>query len=158
MAHTPMMQATKANKMARDALSEQERAYCDARLHGAVPVQAARMAGISVDRVTELENSPVAVEYMRSAHRIAHYDKQLTRNDVLNGLMDATHMAANATELVAAWREIGKVIGAYEPERKEISITDRRQIQELSDDDLAQLAAIEGEYQVIDFEEGGQDD
>lgn len=41
--------------------------------------------------------------------------QQVTRQDVLRGLKDAVDCATTSAELVAAWREIGKLIGAYNP-------------------------------------------
>lgn len=149
--HTPAKNASRALAMAHKHLSEGERNYCEARLAGAVPVQAARMAGVDSDEAMSLEAKSAVQQYIRNALKVREYERDLTRQDVLNGLMDATHMASTATEMVAAWREIGKVIGAYEPEKKEVTITDKRQIQEMSDDDLARLA-IDGEYEIVDLE------
>ena len=43
---------------------------------------------------------------------------------MLTGMMDAVSAAATAAELVMAWREIGKLLGAYEPERKILEMQD----------------------------------
>lgn len=145
-------QTAQTLETAAKALGPKERRYCEARMSGAVPVQAARMAGLDSDQAIEIERKPAVAQALRSTQKLQQYERKLSRDDVLNGLLDATHMASTATELVAAWREIGKVIGAYEPEKKEITVRDQRQIQEMSDDDLARLASIEGEYEIIDLE------
>jgi hypothetical protein len=84
----------------------------------------------------------------------------ITREDVLAGLMDAVNMAATSAELTGAWREIGKVIGAYAPTEvkvsKRISVV-REQVAQMTDEELAKLGAIEGEYEVLDFEEAEAD-
>ena len=56
--------------------------------------------------------------------------------------MDAVQSAATSSELVMAWREVGKLLGSYEPERKILEIHDYTQdeLRELSDKDLARLA------------------
>jgi hypothetical protein len=83
----------------------------------------------------------------------------MDRQDVLQGFMDAVNSAQSATELVMAWREIGKVIGAYEPEVKIVQhqqLTAER-VRNLKDEELLKLAdmedfappALEGDFEEV---------
>ena len=66
--------------------------------------------------------------------------------------MDAVRCAENSADLVQAWREIGRIIGAYEHAKKiEIDvrqkiehITTIKQLENMSDKQLAELAEVEG--------------
>jgi hypothetical protein len=59
---------------------------------------------------------------------------------------------------VLAWRELGKLIGAYEPEKKILEVHDytRDELRSLTDEELVQLAgkkyadAIDGEFTELD--------
>jgi len=72
-------------------------------------------------------------------------------------MLDAVEAAATASELVLAWRELGKLIGAYEPEKKILEVHDysREELKTLTDKELAQLAgdrykdAIDAEFEEI---------
>jgi hypothetical protein len=72
-------------------------------------------------------------------------------------MLDAVNAAATASELVMAWREIGKLLGAYEPERKILEIRDYSpdELKTLSDKDLLELTggrmqeAIDGEFEEL---------
>ena len=86
--------------------------------------------------------------------RVRSRELQITRKDVLDGFLDAVRASATATELVASWREIGRMIGAYEPEKSptEKDITEKKeQLAELTDEELAKRASLPGEYKVLDF-------
>ena len=73
-------------------------------------------------------------------------------------MMDAVSAASTAAELVMAWREVGKLLGAYEPERKILEIRDysREELKMLPDDELLRLAggrmqdAVDGEFYDVD--------
>jgi hypothetical protein len=73
---------------------------------------------------------------------IEKYD--VGRDDVLRGMFDAVQASGNATELVAAWREIGRIIGVYEPTKVEVmhKIEDVtiEKLQRLSTKELIELA------------------
>lgn len=155
---SPVLNAQRLKYYSSQGLSTKEVLYCDNRLSGSPPAVAARMAGLPNpdEESKRLEKSATVRKYMEASIQVETHNRGITRDDVLAGLMDATNMASTATELVAAWREIGKIIGAYEPKKVDVNITDTRQLQEQSDEDLARLAAIDGEYQVLDFE--GTDD
>ena len=125
-------------------LSIKQRNYVEARLQGLTKAAAGRAAGCSTqNEVYVLERNPkvrAAIRYLLREGSAKVED--LTKSDVLTGMMDAVSAAATASELVMAWREIGKLLGAYEPERKILEVHDytEAELKELSDKDLARLA------------------
>lgn len=154
MASSPVLQAAKQLEFAKDALTSQEVRYVESRMLGSPPVIAARSAGYlaPIESATSLERDQRIQDAMRATTRLATRGQRLTRDDVLAGFMDAVGMAATATEVIAAWREIGRVIGAYEPSKIDITVTHQQQLKEMDDKELAQLASIEGDYEVLTFE------
>lgn len=156
---TPVLRATKSRALAIENLSTQEVAYVESRLVGNPPVVAARIAGMDdpAEDSVRLEKDLRVRAAIEASVKLNVYERQLTRDDVLAGFMDAVNMSQTATELVAAWREIGKVIGAYEPQKIELTARNKEQLQELNDSDLAKIAAIEGEYSLVDFDEDVED-
>lgn len=161
------MVATKTTKAttAYDMLDPRQRKYVSVRLEGQSPRDAALSAGYSVEYAKNhaynlLERHPVIKVILRETGRAALKNLCLTREHVLHGLMDAVDTSATATELTNAWREIGKVIGAYEPQKIQVDINDMTP-DELRTMPLVELAALadmqgifDGEFRVID----GDDD
>lgn len=139
------------------SLNPKERLYVAARAQGATPVQAAINAGYaeptkSADRNEQNLTVRTAVEY---SLKLAARQAQVTRDDVIAGFMDAVRMASSSAELTQAWREIGKMIGAYEPQRIKVDHTHTitmEQIAALNDNELAELAAIDAEFVALDSE------
>ena len=140
--------------------SLKQRNYVEARMQGLIPAAAARAAGIRQTMASShYEKNPkvrAAIKYLirESTANI----EDLTKSDVMTGMLDAVEAAATSAELVMAWRELGKLIGAYEPEKKILEIHDytKDELKELSDKDLLRLAGgrmqdtiIEGEYEPI---------
>lgn len=136
-------------------LSLVQKHYVEARLQGLTKAAAARAAGINSTSVTRLERDPkvaAAIRWLLS-ESTRNVD-ELTKSDVLSGMMDAVNAAATASELVMAWREIGKLLGVYEPERKVLEVHDysASELKALPDEELAKLAGgrmadvIDGEF------------
>lgn len=139
-------------------LTIQQKRYVEARLQGLNKSAAARAAGSEGDAYrngTQMEKSPrvrAAIRYLIKESTLNV--KELTKSDVLTGMMDAVEAAATAGELVMAWREIGKLLGAYEPERKILEIHDYSQdeLKQLPDKDLLNMAGgklqdvVDGEF------------
>ena len=81
----------------------------------------------------------------------------MSKSDVMTGMLDAVEAAATASELVLAWRELGKLIGAYEPEKKILEIHDytRDELRAMNDEDLLRLSGskyadvIDAEFEEI---------
>lgn len=129
------------------ALSLNQKRYVEARLQGLPKYAAARAAGMAESSVPGAVRSWEKSPLVRAAIRYLIKEstksvEELTKNDVLQGMMDAVDSAATASELVMAWREVGKLLGSYEPERKILEIHDYTsdELRELSDRDLLKLA------------------
>jgi hypothetical protein len=65
--------------------------------------------------------------------------------------MDAVNAAQSSTELVMAWRELGKLVGAYEPEVKIVKHVDvtAEKVRSMKDEDLLAMSAME-DYRLPD--------
>jgi phage terminase small subunit len=141
-----------------EALDSKQRLYVDARVHGSVPQQAARVAGYADPdaAAARLEKDSTVLMAVEVSLRMSVRKHAVTKEDVIAGLMDALRISTTATEQIAAWREIGKIVGAYEPTVININkiVTHKQeQLRQLPDTELAKLAggAIDAEYEVLDF-------
>lgn len=122
-----------------------QRRYIELRIQGLSPTPAARGAGASEGSYKQLENHPKVKAIIGEINKQALNKLVVTREDVIAGFLDAVNSAATSTELTAAWRELGKMIGAYEPEV--LRIEERptaEKIRKMKDSDLAALAEQEG--------------
>lgn len=152
------LQLTEDNPYTR--LTIQQKNYVEARLQGLNKAASGRAAGLSSPQASlNMEKNPkvrAAIRYLirESAQKV----DELTKSDVLSGMMDAVNAASTASELVMAWREIGKLLGVYEPERKVVEMRDlsKQELKELPDSELAKLAGdkmrtvVDGEYTEVD--------
>jgi len=99
--------------------------------------EAARRAGYSTKTARQMaaENltKPAVIEALGRLQARNAAKLGLTREDVLNGLLDTVKLAkeqANPAALVCAWREIGRVIGCYQPEVQRVALSaDDRMLQ-----------------------------
>jgi len=143
-------------------LTPKQRLYLESRIQGLSVKMSAAAAGYSADssRVyTDLENHPRIKALLMSATTTALQSIQISRNDVLQGFMDAVTSAGSSTELVMAWREIGKIIGAYAPEVKvvahldataeKIAALDDKALLEMASIETFELPALSAEYEVL---------
>lgn len=149
------LKLTEENPMT--VLNIRQTQYLEARLQGLTPQAAAKAAG--VNKASDYERNPKIRAAMKWAVRES-FDcvEEIGKNEVLQGMKDAVEAAATSTELIQAWREIGKLIGAYEPERKILEVHDysKEELKTLSEADLLRLAgdrmadAIDGEFYEVD--------
>lgn len=99
-----------------------QRLYAEARMNGLSPLESAKAAGFKHPEIKwhSYEKHPriAPLILMMNERVIEKYD--LSRDDVIAGFMDAVNAAANSSELTAAWREIGKMLGHYSPEKLDI--------------------------------------
>ena len=144
-------------------LSTKQRVYVDARLSGLVPYASAKVAGYSdpESHSYKLDKTPVVRDALDAASKVARTKIDMNRDDVIQGLMDSLDACANATEMTNVWKEIGKIIGAYQPVKIEIThdigeVT-ANQLARMSNKDLLNFshtnaaldAPIDAEYQVL---------
>jgi hypothetical protein len=120
-------------------LTEIQRLYVEARCSGLGLSASARAAGVTKHvsgRADEFEKNPRvrnAIDWV-----ITQGAPELTKEVVLDGLMDAVRSAATSAELTMAYREMGKIIGAYAPDRLEITHKDltTEKLKNMTDGDL----------------------
>ena len=84
---------------------------------------ATKSAKVRACRLTEDNRiaSAIAAKQAENAAKL-----ELTREEVLRGLCDAVKLAkeqGNPAAMVSAWREIGRVIGCYQPEVKRVELS-----------------------------------
>jgi len=104
-------------------LSTKQRVYVDARLSGLVPYASAKVAGYSDPEAGsyKLDKTPAVRDALHAASKVARVKIDMNRDDVILGLMDSLDACSNATEMTNVWKEIGKIIGAYQPLKVEIT-------------------------------------
>ena len=135
-------------------LNAKQRLFLENRLQGMPVKVAAAAAGYSADtsRVyKDLEEHPRIKRLMLQATKDAMRQITVTRTDVIQGFMDAVNAAQSSTELVMAWRELGKLVGAYEPEVKIVKHVDvtAEKVRSMKDEDLLAMSAME-DYRLPD--------
>lgn len=132
--------------------------YVQRRALGIPQERAAEDANLTLKQAQNFEKSPSYQLMYRNALDKADQEFSYSLNDVLKGLHEAVELAKKVSEpssIVAAWREIAKIMGYYAPERKLVHLTAEGELtmstmRQLSDDELLRLAAqgvrvIEGE-------------
>lgn len=127
-------------------LTVKELKFADAVLRGMAERQAAKLAGLKEASVGGHVHEYIAAE----KHRLAR-EQMVSRHDVIEGLKEGIEMGRLVSDpgaMIAGWREIGKMLGYYEPERRQVDIAVRGsltmdQMRELPDHEL--LKIIEGE-------------
>lgn len=97
-----------------------------------------------------MAKDPAILKIYEREKKLYEASVQMTRKKVMDGLVRAAEIAeiqADATGMVAAWREVGKLCGYYEPVKKTLDININGQItqkvERLSDADL--LSIIKGD-------------
>jgi len=143
-------------------LSNQQRVLVNHYLSGLSGPAAARAAGYvnPEDCASRILRLPavahaIAVGRQESADRV-----KVTRDDVLQGFLDAVRASATATEMVMAWRELAKMQGHYAVEEKKITVEHkqgavrRSQLEALSTEELIKMtglppSVIDAEYTMI---------
>lgn len=146
----------RALHLLKQELSPHEVLYAESRARGATPVAAARSAGYEdpIAACSDLEASDRVTAVRDIILRDEVRARKLTREDIVDGFQQAASMATTATEMVAAYKELGKLIGAYEPERQVVEHKHSVEaIQQQSDQELMELAGmddpLEAEYEVL---------
>lgn len=132
-----------------EGLTDMQRGYAEARLHGLSPLDSAKAAGFSHPSIQchAYEKHPKIAPIINMATSASLERYQLSRDDVVSGFMDAVNAAGSSTELTAAWREIGRMLGHYAPEQHEHKVSVENmtlnKLETMSDRDLAELAEMD---------------
>ena len=138
-------------------LEPKERLYVESRAQGSPPEAAARVAGYkdAAAKAQQLEADDKVITALQYYLRVQRHAEEYTRQDVANGIRDAIDVASTANEMISGWKEIGKLYGHYAPEKREVTHK-KAPVEQLTDEELAEMAAIDGEYEVLDFEDEPQ--
>jgi hypothetical protein len=146
------------------ALTERQKIFVDAILHGQSQTMAARTAGFGApnQHAYRLMKDPKIIEALQQQHHKHEKAVQMTRKQVMEGMLDAIEMAklqADPGTMVNGWREIGRMCGYYAAERKiiDVNISAKRvidKLESLSDAELLEMITkdeevIEGEFEQV---------
>ncbi len=141
-------------------LTEQQRVFVENIIKGKGPGVAARIAGYSQPEAQGpvILRSTKVQDAIRSLYKKHEKQADMTRKKVMDGFLEAIEFAklqADAGQMIAGWREIGRMCGYYAPEVKkiDINVTAKRVIDRMevmTDDELLKMveenaAIIEGE-------------
>ena len=153
-----MAEKKSRKKSAVTGLTEVQEIVVEAVLDGKSMKEAAELAGCHPTNVTHMVKRSADVKESLEKHRSELSSAaQINRGDVIAGFMEAidtARLAADPGSMIRGWTEIGKMLGLYAPEKKEVVITEgQRAIQSkfdiMSDAELLALAeghnVIEGE-------------
>ena len=138
-------------------LTEKQDKYVEARMDGKPKMQAAKEAGYSI-QPTALESSAEVKRSLLAMREELSSATQISRAEVLGYLKEAYEMSklmAEPATMVSSAREIGKMLGFYEPETIKVQLSQSQQnfqskLLTMSDADL--LAIAQGKATVIDGE------
>ena len=140
-------------------LDPRERIFAEHIAGGARQVMAARAAGFKQPeklayRVLKRPHVARAVKFLADENRKAC---QMDRKKVMAGFLDAIEIAklqADGSTMVAGWREVGRMCGLYEPEKKElaVSVTAKRMIDKLETMTTEELFELAAESEAVDAE------
>lgn len=141
------------NEVALKPLTVQQEQYVMLRIRGLTPEAAAHHAKLPSD-VASLykmhEENPAIDAYLvqmreevRRQSIRAGVKVNFTRDDAAIMYLEAHAKSANATEEIKAVDSLVKLFGLAEPDKKEVTVTSREQLKELSDDELMQMTGRE---------------
>lgn len=154
-----MQSASKPKKPRKTSvLTEKQSVYVEARLDGKSKKEANALAGYAPTDCLSGKSDEVAKALAEGRNQLSDA-AQIKRADVLLMLTEAYDMAKLAAEpasMVSAAREIGKMLGFYEPEtiKVELSMSQaklQRKFEVMTDEQLLEIAEgrakiIEGDY------------
>lgn len=141
-------------------LTPKQSHYLKLRASGHSPGRASELAYGSRQHAQRNEANPVIQAALKSMRQDTYERMQITRERCVEGICEAIEMArimAEPATMIAGYREVGKMLGFYEPEKKEIALTGEggkllQKVSQMSDEQLLQLlnkpdpAIIEGEF------------
>lgn len=153
---------TKAERERSVVVEKQHEVFAEALLAGHSKSAAARAAGYHPSNVDNVMRQQEVQEYLVQARSEVRSQTSLKRLDVLNVFLEAIDMArmqADAAQMINGAREIGKMLGFYEPEKISVELRGDQtalaaRFRALSDAELLDIASgrtsvIEGSCEVV---------
>lgn len=145
--------------------------YVKNRARGLSREASAILAGYSAgqDAGKQVEEQPSVAAELGRIRAMMSVDSGVTKEDIVKMLQEAAILAkfqGDATGLVAAARELGKMLGFYAPEVKKTLIgvdkeTLKRALADMTDEELYRVAharPLEGEFKRLPKELGAKPD
>jgi hypothetical protein len=134
--------------------------FVEARARGLSRREAAAEAGASKDG-SGLDKLPSVQEELARIRLQMAANSGVTKEVIIQGLVDAANMAqvmADPQGMVAAWRELGKMLGHYAPEVKKVEQGINKRdllaaLDQLSDEELLRISGgkvINGEFKRVE--------
>lgn len=132
----------------RKNLTEKQKGYAENIGKGIAKQRSAIMAGASINTVPDFEASPIVQAEITRIRKEAVANTGITKEEVVAMFMEAANFArilGDSMGLIAAAREIGKMLGHYAPEvKKTLHDVDaaslRKALKDMNDEDLYKLA------------------
>lgn len=129
-------------------LTAQEETYVQRRTQGVNPSAAARAAGYkyparAVAELSEREDINLAISYMREMQRQVAVQAgaiEFTKDDATALYLEAHAKSATAMEEIRAVDSLVKLHGLATPEKVEVNITNRSQMETMDDEQLLKMA------------------
>ncbi len=157
--------------MAKRKLTEKQAKFVEARAKGNGRKASAIIAGVTPENIeqksSQLDKSPTVQEELAKVRAAMAINSGVTKETVLEMLKSAAelaHLQGDATGLVAAARELGKMLGFYAPEVKKTLIgvdqmSLKKALQDMGEEELlriayAQTKTIDGEVVRIEDKTG----
>ena len=128
-------------------LTPKQKVYVNEKMMGRNP-------SVILGFVRDCDKSPKVQAELAEQQSLLRDETDLSRKDVVQGMLDAINRAKLAGEPateIAGWKEVGRILGVYAPERKEIAFTANqdkvlRHLEGLSTQEL--LAMVEKKKQL----------
>ncbi len=103
-------------------------------------------AAVAAHRVLNNANARAAIAARQG---VDSQRLQIGRQEAINALLEAVQQAralGDPMAMIAGWREIGRMLGFYAPERRQVEVSaaaegERGRLERLSDDELLKLMA-----------------
>lgn len=134
-------------------LTVQQEQYVMLRIRGLTPEAAAFHAKLpnDIESLYKMHEENPAIdaylvqmrEEVRRQTIRAGVRVNFTRDDAAIMYLEAHAKSANATEEIKAVDSLVKLFGLAEPDKKEVTVTNREQLKELSNEELMQMAGRE---------------
>lgn len=129
-----------------------------------------RQAGVKPSQVAQWKlKSPAFRRQLDIEYNRTQQAAGMDRKQVLQGILEAIEIAKDMRQpssMISGWKEVGRMCGFYEPERREITLSvDKKQVLEelksMSTQELLEYAAkkeaeshaLEAEFEVIESDE-----
>lgn len=128
-------------------LTEKQDKFVSAILEGKDRAVAASLAGYGANHAYNAEKTVAVQEALRAARDELSSAAQISRADVIDGIMEAINLArlaADPASMIKGWTEVGKMLGHYAPEVKRLEITDNQKrlaskFEAMTDEDLLKI-------------------